>query len=83
MGRIWLASALSALAFGAVADAGAPAPREPVPALPAPQPMLAPQACICSPPTPLGDGQASHVSNCQCGALQCVIHVESGRLSCH
>lgn len=50
------------------------------------QPVLGaqPEACICSRGTSLGSehGMASTVYNCQCGALQCVVHAQSGQLQC-
>lgn len=48
------------------------------------QPSLAPQECTCSAGFNLAPGgaPASVLRNCQCGALQCVVHVQSGQLQC-
>ncbi|MBX3686031.1 MAG: hypothetical protein KF909_07840 [Rhodocyclaceae bacterium] len=48
------------------------------------QPSLAPQECTCSAGVNLAPAgaPASVVRNCQCGALQCVVHVQSGQLQC-
>lgn len=48
------------------------------------QPSLAPQECICSAGMNLAPAgsPASVLRNCQCGALQCVVHVQSGQLQC-
>lgn len=45
---------------------------------------LAPQQCVCSAGLDLAAaGQPpSILRNCQCGALQCVVHVGSGQLQC-
>ncbi len=45
---------------------------------------LAPQECICSAGVDLGARAqgSSMLKNCQCGALQCVVHVGSGDLEC-
>jgi len=81
MGRLVLAGL--AILFASLAWGQGERPVSGQPSMPpVPQPILAPQACTCSAPTALGSGQASHIANCQCGALQCVVHVESGRMSC-
>lgn len=43
-----------------------------------------PDACVCSRGLHLGDERAaaSTIYNCQCGALQCVVHAQSGQLQC-
>jgi len=48
------------------------------------EPSLAPQECVCSAGINLAPAgsPASVVRNCQCGALQCVVHVQSGQLQC-
>lgn len=45
---------------------------------------LAPQECVCSAGVNLGASAqgSSMLKNCQCGALQCVVHVGSGDLEC-
>ena len=67
------ASALVLTAAPAAADAVA-------------QPVLGvqPDACMCSRGVNLGGerGAASTLHNCQCGAMQCVVHAQSGQLQC-
>ena len=48
------------------------------------EPSLAPQECVWSAGINLAPAgsPASVVRNCQCGALQCVVHVQSGQLQC-
>ena len=48
------------------------------------EPSLAPQECRCSAGINLAPAGApvSMIRNCQCGALQCVVHVQSGQLQC-
>lgn len=52
------------------------------------QPMvsLASQECTCSRGLSLvepgGSAGPSVLHNCQCGALQCVVHAQSGQLQC-
>lgn len=43
-----------------------------------------PDACMCSRGVNLGGerGAPSTLYNCQCGALQCVVHAQSGQLQC-
>lgn len=67
------ASALALTAAPAAAVATAPA------LLGAP-----PDACVCSRGLHLGDERAaaSTIYSCQCGALQCVVHAQSGQLQC-
>lgn len=45
---------------------------------------VTPEACVCSQGLDLGAqrGLASVLYNCQCGGLQCVVHVQSGQLQC-
>lgn len=45
---------------------------------------VTPEACVCSQGLDLGGGPgaASVLRNCQCGGLQCVVHVQSGQLQC-
>ena len=48
------------------------------------QPSLAPQECTCSAGFNLSSAgaPASVLRNCQCRALQCVVHVQPGQLQC-
>ena len=43
-----------------------------------------PDACVCSRGVNLGSERTaeSMLYNCQCGALQCVVHAQSGQLQC-
>ncbi len=47
---------------------------------------LAPQECTCSRglalTAPGAKAGPSVLHNCQCGALQCVVHAQSGQLQC-
>ncbi|ENO83037.1 hypothetical protein ACFQ4M_12660 [Thauera mechernichensis] len=47
-------------------------------------PSLEPLDCVCSRGVELGAAGAavSTLRNCQCGAMQCVVHVQSGHLQC-
>lgn len=49
-----------------------------------PTPNLAPADCVCSAGINLAaPGEPpSVIRNCQCGAMQCVVHVGSGQLQC-
>ncbi len=50
------------------------------------QPVLGvqPDACMCSRGVDLGGQRSAALTlyNCQCGALQCVVHAQSGQLQC-
>ncbi len=67
------ASALVLTAAPAAADAIAPT-----------RLGVQPDACVCSRGLDLGAerGTASTLYNCQCGALQCAVHAQSGHLQC-
>ena len=71
---VGLFSAAAAVAILTSAPASAPAFAQ----------SLAPQECVCSAGVNLGArAQGSSIlKNCQCGALQCVVHVGSGDLEC-
>lgn len=72
------AAAAAVVVLSAVATA--------VPAVAQPRPDLAPQECTCSRGVALiaagSRAPSSTVHNCQCGALQCVVHAQSGQLQC-
>ena len=69
-----LLSAVAAVAIFTAAPTSAPAFAQ----------SLAPQECVCSAGVNLGARSqgSSLLKNCQCGALQCVVHVGSGDLEC-
>ena len=56
------------------------------PAVAQPLVNLAPQECSCSLGlalvAPASGVAPSVLHNCQCGALQCVVHAQSGQLQC-
>lgn len=72
---------LAATAAGALALTAAPVAADAVA-----RPMLGvqPDACVCSRGVNLGGERsvASLLYNCQCGAMQCVVHAQSGQLQC-
>jgi hypothetical protein len=75
------------LAILAVTAAGALAlSAAPVAADATARPVLGvqPDACVCSRGVNLGGERsvASMLYNCQCGAMQCVVHGQSGQLQC-
>ncbi|MHB1374439.1 MAG: hypothetical protein ACYC5W_10265 [Thauera sp.] len=72
---------LAAIAAGATLLSAGPAS---TPAVAQTLTRVMPEACVCSPGLDLGAqrGAASVLHNCQCGGLQCVVHVQSGQLQC-
>ncbi len=72
---------LAAVAAGAALLTAGPASS---PAVAQTLTRVTPEACTCSPGLDLGAqrGTASVLHNCQCGGLQCVVHVQSGQLQC-